>query len=112
MQRRHLILSCLLILPLLLSCGSGGDHSERAVRKWVKEHRVPDKEIEARIQEAVKDSARLNALPLEEMTVDAWLLQFGKPADMYVNGDTTMLVSNESTTYIFVRDKFDSSIDE
>ena len=41
------------------------------ILRWQEEHRVSDEIIESRIQSALKDSSRLNALSYDEMTVDA-----------------------------------------
>ena len=54
------------------------------ILRWQEEHRVSDEVIEQRIQSALKDASRLNALSYDEMTVDACLLREGKPSDMFV----------------------------
>ena len=85
------------------------------ILRWQEEHRVSDEVIEQRIQSALKDSSRLNALSYDEMTVDACLLREGKPSDMFVYGDTTELcyyVPYGSSSFIFVNDTLDSSIIE
>ena len=81
------------------------------ILRWQEEHRVSDEVIKQRIQSALKDSSRLNALSYDEMTVDACLLREGKPSDMFVYGDTTELCYGECT-FIFVNDMFDSYIIE
>ena len=81
------------------------------ILRWQEEHRVSDEIIEQRIQSALKDASRLNALSYDEMNVDACLLREGKPSDMFEYGDTTQLLYG-SCFFIFVNDMFDSYIIE
>lgn len=98
---------------LALSCSNSTGRIPRSVRKWQREHRVPEKTIKYRMESAQKDSLILKNLSLEEMTVDACLLINGMPAEMYEYGDTIDILyaglekdPAGGCTYTFVREKF------
>ena len=79
------------------------------VRKWRKQHIVPEKKIRERIKRAQKDSARLRRInSYDQMTIDALLIQQGKP-----DANTTSLDYYDPLgggIYIFVRDTLYSII--
>ena len=104
-QNIFFILICCL---LVISCSNSTSRTPRSIRKWQREHRVTEKIIRSRIESAQKDSLILKNLPLEEMTVNAFLLINGMPAEMYEYGDTIdiLYAPAEGGTYTFVRDKF------
>ena len=104
-QNKLLILVfCLLVI----SCSNSSSRAPWAVSKWQREHRVPEKTIKHRIESAQTDSLILKNLPLEGMTVNAFLLRNGMPTEMYEYGDTIdiLYAPAEGGTYTFVRDKF------
>ena len=84
------------------------------VRKWRKQHIVPEKKIRERIKRAQKDSARLRRInSYDQMTIDALLIQQGKPDAMFEYGDTTSLDYYDplgGALFIFVRDTLNSII--
>ena len=84
------------------------------IRKWSKQHSVPDRKIRERIERAQKDSARLSQInSFDQMTIDAILIQRGKPDAMFEYGDTTSLDYYDplgGALFIFVRDTLYSII--
>lgn len=105
----YILLYCLLVI----SCSNNTSRVPWAVRKWQREHRVPEKIIKYRIESAQKDSLRFKNMVLEEMTVNACLLINGMPTEMFEYGDTIDILyagpekaPAEGVTYTFVRDKF------
>lgn len=110
---RQNILYILLYCLLVISCSNNTSRVPLAIRKWQREHRVPEKIIKYRIESAQKDSLRFKNMVLEEMTVNACLLINGMPTEMYEYGDTIDIhyagpenAPAEGGTYTFVRDKF------
>ena len=111
---RQSILYILIYCLLVSSCSNSTSRTPRSIRKWQREHRVPEKIIRSRIESVQKDSLILKNLPLEEMTVNAFLLINGIPTEMYEYGDTIDILYAEpekapaegGSTYTFVRDKF------
>jgi hypothetical protein len=68
---------------------------------------VPEEIILSRIESAQKDSLILKNLDREEMTVNACLLIYGMPTEMYEYGDTIdIYYAGPDCTYTFVREKF------
>lgn len=105
----YILLYCLLVI----SCSNNTSRVPWAVRKWQREHRVPEKIIKHRIESAQKDSLILKNLVLEEMTVNACLVINGMPTEMYEYGDTIDIYYAglekdlaDGCTYTFVREKF------
>ena len=98
----------ILVFLFVISCSNSTSRTQRSIRKWRREHSVPEMIIRARIESAQKDSLMRKNLPLEEMTVNAFLLINGMPTEMYEYGDTIdiLYAPAEGGTYTFVRDKF------
>ena len=105
----YILISCLLVI----SCSNGTSRAPLSIRKWQREHRVPEKIIQCRIESAQKDSLILKDLALEEMTINACLLINGMPTEMYEYGDTIDIhyagpekEPADGCTYTFVRNLF------
>ena len=110
---RQNILYILVFCLLVVSCSNSTSRVPWSIRKWQREHRVPEKIIRSRIESAQKDSLIIKDLALEEMTVNACLLINGMPSEMYEYGDTIDILyagpekdPAAGSTYTFVRDKF------
>ena len=89
--------------PAIFENESSIDLPKSVLRERLR-HTVQDELVNERIRNAKKDSVRLSQLSsFEEMTIDAVLIQMGKPDLMLEYGDTVNLEYGEST-YEFVRD--------
>lgn len=105
----YILIYCLLVI----SCSNSTSRAPWAIRKWQREHRVPEKTIKHRIESAQKDSLKLKDMVLEEMTVNACLLINGMPTEMYEYGDTIDIfyagpekAPEVGCTYTFVKELF------